>query len=434
MFCFGKSITSLCNGHQLVLICFNLVLEFSLPGDFFACVSHGFWLAWFFCGFNFSMALFFCAGFALLIRKCNIRTGTSRRFAWLCTYKELETSHYIFMVWAKSIFTGPQHLVKSNNFWNIFSDLALNGSCSCGGDGGSCSACGWGRASWRTSRPRSPPSCAWSLLGIYGTRWCFEQVQFIRRWHSRSHALRCWMEPLRCHEFQQLARAAERKPCCGMVSHQFPFPAQGEVHGNLWQFIRFIPSDQSEPSPDRSSAGCHKGLQHPHGKISGAWWRSSLPNPICALQGFQPCMQGVEMASVHLPPNTLCVRFKEIPWGSDIEKINPCIEKNQVQYYWKSSGSEAWNSIPWSILILVWYWFGIDPDIGLILIAISIWYWSGNGLAWSIFDLEFTAQKEFSSDFTASSQRKTSFTASSQRVYSAKLVLQRVHSEFTAQN
>ena len=126
------------------------------------------------------------------------------------------------------------------------------------------------------------------------------------------------------------------------------------------------------------------------------------------------------------PHLTLRIRY----WKKSI----PVLKKNQVQYYWKSSGSEAWNSIPWSILILVWYWFGIDPDIGLIWIAISIWYWSGNGLAWSIFDLEFTAQKEFSSDFTASSQRKTSFTASSQRVYSAKLVLQRVHSEFTAQN
>ena len=70
---------------------------------------------------------------------------------------------------------------------------------------------------------------------------------------------------------------------------------------------------------------------------------------------------------------TLRIRY----WKNSI----PVLKKNQVQYYWKSSGSEAWKSMPWSILILVWYWFGIDPDIGLILIAISIWYWSGYGLA-----------------------------------------------------
>ena len=140
--------------------------------------------------------------------------------------------------------------------------------------------------------------------------------------------------------------------------------------------------------------------------------------------------------------STLRIRY----WKNSI----PVLKTNQVQYY--SSGSEAWNSIPWSILILVWYWFGIDPDIGLIMIAISIWYWSGYGLAWSNFDLEFTAQKSFAAIlqrvrsaklvlqslqrktwFTASSQRKTSLTGSSQRVYSAKPGLQRVHSESTAQ-
>ena len=128
------------------------------------------------------------------------------------------------------------------------------------------------------------------------------------------------------------------------------------------------------------------------------------------LVGWAGCIQEVcSCMIVHVP---LRIRY----WKNSI----PVLKKNQVQYYWKSSGSEAWNSIPWSILILVWYWFGIDPDIGLILIAISIWYWLGYGLARSNFDFEFIVQKSFASIL--------------QRVHSAKLVLQRVHSEFTAQN
>ena len=121
-----------------------------------------------------------------------------------------------------------------------------------------------------------------------------------------------------------------------------------------------------------------------------------------------------------------------------ISRKFPYIEKDQ-SLYWKTSSS--------ILLKIVWlrglkFKTMINPDIGLIIIWYWSWYWSdidcdidlGNGLAWSNFAFEFTAQKEFCNDFTASSQRKTSLTTSSQRKTSFTAILQRFYSEFTAQN
>ena len=106
-------------------------------------------------------------------------------------------------------------------------------------------------------------------------------------------------------------RAAERKPCHGMVSLQFPFPAQGEIHGNLWQFIRFIPSDRNQNHPPivaRQVATKVFNIHMEKFQDPDDDHPYTIQYVLCKVFN----LAGFEMTSVHLPPNTLCVRFKEI--------------------------------------------------------------------------------------------------------------------------